>query len=427
MCTIQKMQTFDFIVIGAGPAGGAAAMELASSAPSVSIALMGAEAYPPYERPPLSKSVLRESAPGQVPSWLFGGDGALADAGVSLLLGDAVVDVDVSARRVVTASGKVFHFGKLLFATGASAKSLALPGFERPGVMTLRTFDDATAISTALARASTRRLTVVGGGFIGLELAATARKLDFDVTVIETGSRILSRAVPESVSSALHAKFLDEGVQMLVGRGIAAAHGDSQVREVELADGERIATSLVVVGIGASPNDQLARAAGLVVDNGIWVDELGMTSDSSCYAAGDVARRPAGIGWLPGHRCRLEAWEPALEHGRAVARAMAGMPASSPTVPWVWSEMFDWNLQMVGHGELADRTVVRPGRNASSFVAFQLCGERLVGAISVNEGRLMAPLKRALASEVSVNASSLADPAIALRTLLSPQRAEAGA
>src|SRR5437762_3766229 len=179
----------------------------------------------------------------------------------------------------------------------------------------LRTFEDALALSAATTNEPTLdRIAIIGGGFIGLEVAATARQLGCQVTVVEVGPRLLGRVVPEEVSAAVQGKLEAEGVRVMLLRSVTALHGDSRVRSIELSDGDRLPTDLVVVGIGAAPNDALARDAGLRVDNGIVVDSEGRTSDPNCFAAGDVARRPAALAWQPAHHCRFESWAPALPH-----------------------------------------------------------------------------------------------------------------
>ncbi|WP_440534686.1 NAD(P)/FAD-dependent oxidoreductase [Variovorax sp. YR566] len=422
------MRTYDFVVLGGGPAGGAAALELASVASGATVALIGSELHLPYERPPLSKAVLQQASLRQGPLSLFGGRQAFEAAAVALHLGVCAEHVDAASRSIALSSGERMGYGKLLFATGASARRLALAGAELDGVRTLRTFADAVAIAGALTgEVPARRVVVIGGGFIGLEVAATASRLGCDVIVAEMGPRLLGRAVPEAVSEAVLRKFEAEGVRVLLRCGVAALRGDEKVRAVELTDGRCLEADAVVVGIGAVPNDMLALKAGLQVEDGIVSDVEGRTSDPNCFAAGDVARRRAGLPWRPEYFCRTEAWEPALQQGRAVGRAMAGQVPPHVDLPWVWSDMFDWNIQVLGHGELADRCVVRVGQDPNAFTVFQMRGDRLVGAVTVNEGRSMALLKRELPSAALVDAERLSDSGIALRAALRPQFDPAGA
>lgn len=413
------MPSFDFVVLGGGPAGAAAAHALATSDCRPSVMLVGDERHAPYERPPLSKAVLLEAVARERPAHLFGGAAGLQAVGVDCRFGDPAAGVDRVARQVTLASGEVIGYGALLWATGAMPRRLKLPGADLAGVHYLRTFDDALQLSEAL-RGGT--LVVIGGGFIGLEVAAAAVQRGCAVTVIEAAPRLLGRAVPEVVSAAVMRKYAAHGVRVMLATGVEAlvgkGHVNGPVQAVQLASGERLEAARVLVGIGAVANDALARAAGLVVDDGILVDDSGRTFDPHCFAAGDVARRPAGLAWCPGHRQRLEAWEPALEQGRAVAQAMLGRPVADLPLPWVWSNLFDWNIQMVGHGHLGDRCVVRAGRDPDALTLFQLRGDRLVGAVTLNEGRHMAVLRRQLAGCAAVDTALLADPAVPLRDAL---------
>ena len=307
------------------------------------------------------------------------------------------------------------RYGALLFATGASPRRLVVPGADQKDVYVLRTFEDAVAIAAAL---KAQRVAVVGGGFIGLEVAATAAQAGCCVTVIEAAPRLLSRAVPEIVSEAVLRKFESEGVTVVLRQGVREIREGSSFQVLELIDGACIEADAIVIGIGATPNDELARKAGLQVGGGIVVDADGRTSDPHCFAAGDVASRPAGLHWYPQHRCRFEAWEPALQQARAVAQVMRGRPVMPIDPPWVWSDMFDWNIQMLGHGEIADSYLVRPGGDEKSFSVFQLRAGRLVGAVTVNDGRHMAPLKREIVKGPYPDPAKLTDPAVPLRTAL---------
>lgn len=414
------MRRFDFVIAGGGPAGAAAAQRLLGAAHRPSVLLVGDEPHAPYERPPLSKAVLLDAAARARPVPLFGGDAGLVAAGAECRFGDPVVDVALAARRVTLRSGATVNYGALLWATGAAPRRLAVPGAGLNGVHYLRTFDEALRLSSALP---VRHVTVIGGGFIGLEVAAAAAQLGCGVAVVEAAPRLLGRAVPPQVSEAVARLYTARGVQLKLGTGVQALLGQERVQAVRLAHGDTLETDLVVAGIGAVPNDAVAREAGLAVDQGILVDALGRTSDPHCFAAGDVARRPAGLAWHPDHRHRLEAWEPALDQGRAVACAMLGEPVPALAPPWVWSNLFDWNLQMTGHGELSDGAVSRPGRDPDHCTVFQLRGDRLVGAVTVNDGRHMALLRREMGRCPLVDPARLADPTVPLRDALKPPSA----
>lgn len=408
------MEHFDFVVIGAGPAGGSAAMELARGGEAGRVALIGSEVHPPYERPPLSKAVLVGGEP--LPSFLLGDIEALRRSGIVPLLGQAAEAIDLAGRTVTLASGRRIGYGKLILSTGASARHLPIPGAALPGVHVLRTLDDANALSRDLREH--RQVVVIGGGFIGLEVAAAARRLGCNVTVLEAGARLLGRVVPQMVAASVLRKYQDEGVIVRLGEAVTGLRGAARVQSVSLASGEILAADTVVVGVGAAPNDDIARRAGLRVVNGIEVDADGRTSDAHCYAIGDVCHRDQQLATHPGYSRRLEAWEPAVEQGVEVARHLKGVTRAAPRSPWVWSDLFDWNLQIAGHGELADMEVVRPGKTRDAFTVFQLSQRRLVGLVTLNEGRHMLPGRRALQTGLLLDPLALAAPDISLKDAL---------
>ncbi|WP_172438387.1 NAD(P)/FAD-dependent oxidoreductase [Variovorax boronicumulans] len=407
------MERFDFVVVGAGPAGGSAAMALAQGAAGT-VALIGNEVHPPYERPPLSKAVLMEQ--GRPANFMLGDAQALRSAGIAAFLGEEVASIDRAARAVVLVSGRRIGYGTLILAMGASARRLTLPGAELPGVRVLRTLDDANALSRELRTG--RAIAVIGGGFIGLEVAAAARRLGCDVTVLEAGARLLGRVVPEVVAASVLRKYRAEGVVVRLGQSVIALRGEARVRGLELAGGEVLAVDTVVVGVGSVPNDEIARRAGLSVSNGIDVDGSGRTSDPHCYAIGDVAHQDQRLRTHPGYVRRLEAWEPAIEQGLELAGHLKGTAQPARRSPWVWSDLFDWNLQIAGHGELADTDVVRPGRTPDAFTVFQLSQGRLVGLVTLNDGRNMLPGRRALQTGAVLDPLALAAPDISLKNAL---------
>ena len=411
------MKKFDYVVIGGGPAGGAAAIELARNVDRPSVALIGEESFTPYERPPLSKATLA-ALPGQhKPQLLFGSADDLAAAGVTPFIPARAVRVDPATRVVELASGVCMGYGSLLFATGAAPRRLSTPGATLGGIHYLRTFDHALALSAELGPG--KKIVVVGGGFIGLEVSATARKAGCKATVVEAGLRLMARGVPEVISRAVKEKFQTEGVNLILGKTVHAFHGEQRIRAVELDDGTLVEADCVAVGVGAIPNTTLAREAGLEIRDGIVADALGRTSDPYCFAAGDVANRHQGLPSHPLYIRRLEAWEPAIEQAIATAKAMRGESCEPAGFPWLWSDQFDWNLQIAGYGELADTTITRPGAEAGAMTVFQLYQQRLIGVVTLNEGRNMTLLRRALQRGLPLDASRLADPGVPLRQALS--------
>lgn len=411
------MKKFDYVVIGGGPAGGAAAIELARNVSRPSVALIGEESFAPYERPPLSKALL-VAAPGRhTPQLLFGSAADLAAAGVTPFIPARAVRVDRAAKTVELVSGVHIGYGRVLFATGAAPRRLSARGATIGGIHYLRTFDHAMALSAELRPG--KKIVVVGGGFIGLEVSATARKIGCKATVIEAGPRLMARGVPEVVSRAVEKKFQTEGVNLILGKAVHAFHGEKRIRAVELDDGTLVEADCVAVGVGAVPNTALAQEAGLEIRDGIVADALGRTSDPYCFAAGDVANRHQGLLSHPLYIRRLEAWEPAIEQAIATAKAMRGEPREPASFPWLWSDQFDWNLQIAGYGELADTTITRPGTEGGAMTVFQLWQQRLIGVVTLNEGRNMTLLRRALQSGLPLDAGRLADPGVPLRQALS--------
>lgn len=396
---------FRFVVIGAGPCGGRAAIELATRAGPGQVALVGEEPLPPYERPPLSKAFLTAALPATDPTLLFDAD-RLERAGIAALLATRAMAIDRTEHAVALGDGRRLTYERLLIATGAAPRRLSIPGAGLPGVHYLRSFSDARALREAIGAG--KRAVVVGGGFIGLETAASARACGLDVTIVEAGAQLMSRAVPPSVASAVARKFAAERVAVRMQAPPVRFEGRGRVESVVLPDGSAIAADIVVVGIGAAPNVALAEAAGLEVGDGILVGGDGRTSDSDIFAAGDVANR-----LVPGldARRRLEAWEPAMDQGGIAATAMLGGDPRPERAPWMWSDQFDWNIQTVGYPGLADRETVHGNPDGDSFLVLQTLGGRLVGAVGLNRGKDIAHCRRAVARGNAVDVKRAASTA----------------
>jgi 3-phenylpropionate/trans-cinnamate dioxygenase ferredoxin reductase component len=403
---------FRFLVIGAGPCGGRAASELARTAGPGQTALIGQEPLPPYERPPLSKAFLTEKE--ELPPAVLLSAERLAAAGVTSFFGDQAVALDTRSRRVILESGKTFYFERLLLATGARPRQLTIPGATLPGIHYLRSYSDAIALRRALRSGS--RLAVVGGGYIGLEVAASASSLGLEVTVVETGEQLMGRSAPLKVAAAIEKMFMARSVKIMLGVKATAFIGKGRVEALLLDHGVRIPADLVLVGIGAEPNVHLASEAGLEVQDGIIVDAEGRTSNQNIFAAGDVANR---FNPIFGVRHRLEAWEPALDRGAAVAAAMLDQPRGFERAPWVWSDQFDWNIQVLGVPSLADQEIFRGDPSSQSFLVLYLAANRLVGAVALNAGRDMALCRRALAQRMMVDAGKAAAWNMSLRDAFS--------
>jgi 3-phenylpropionate/trans-cinnamate dioxygenase ferredoxin reductase subunit len=395
-------------IVGAGECGTRAALALREAGYDGPVTLIGAEPHPPYERPPLSKDAILAAAPSPKP---IGGAERLADAGIDFRPARTARAIDRAARAVLCDDGAV-PFARLLLATGARPRPL--PGAEGPTVATLRTLDDAARIRAALGPG--RRVAVVGGGFIGLELAASARRLGAGVAVIEALPRLLSRAVPAGVAAVLHARHAAEGVRLFTGAAVDRIGPGG----VTLADGTEVAADLVIVGIGAVPNVELAAAAGLAVENGIAVDATLATSDPDIFAAGDCCSFPLPL--YGGRRVRLESWRNAQEQGGLAARNMLGAAEPVSAVPWFWSDQYDLTLQIAGLATGATAEIRRE-LVEGAFVLFHLDDEgRLLAASGIGAGNSVAKdirlAEMLIARRATPDPAALGDPGINLKKLL---------
>lgn len=400
-----------FVVIGGGQAGGRAVEALRRQGFAGDILLVGAERHPPYERPPLSKELLDRSRHYEFP---FINDLAwYAENNIDLRLGVEAREIDRAAKRVLLSDGSRVPYDKLLIATGARLRRLVVPGAELDGVLYLRNLDEARAIDGTLDGAA--RVAVIGGGFIGLELAAAARKRGAAVTVIEMAERLLGRAVLPEVAEVVAQVHRRHGVHLMLGTGVEAIiEKDGRAAGVQTTAGA-VAAELVIVGVGILPDSGLAEAAGLALENGIAVDEHCRTSDADIFAAGDVA---AGFNPLLGRRVRQESWQNAQNQGINAARNMLGEDAVYAEAPWFWTNQFDMNLQTVGMPQTWDRVVHRGDQAAGKFTVFQMLDGRLVAATTINNPRDVLAAKRLVGTDRQIDAGQLADPAVPMKTFL---------
>ncbi len=396
------------VIIGAGECGTRAALALREAGYDGSVTLLGAEPHVPYERPPLSKGAILDPAPT---ARAIGGADRLAPAGIDFRPGRTARRIDRTAKRV-DCDDHAVPYDRLLVATGARPRPL--PGADGPRIATLRTLDDAARIRADLGPG--RQLVVIGGGFIGLELAASARRLGAGVVVLEAQPRLLARAVPAAIAAVLHDRHIAEGVTVRHGATVAAIGPDG----VTLADGIELPADLIVVGIGAVPNVELAAEAGLAIDNGVIVDETLATADPAIFAAGDCCCFPLPL--YDGRIVRLESWRSAQEQGALAARNMLGAAEAVTSVPWFWSDQYELSLQIAGLAEGAG-TEVRRDLKDGAFLLFHLgAGGRLLAASGIGQGNAVArDIKLAemlIARRATPAPEALADPAISLKRLL---------
>lgn len=399
------------VIAGAGQAGGWVARTLRDSGFDGRIVLFGEEHWPPYERPSLSKGLL--SGKEAEATYVITRE-ALADAGIDFRSGTRIDRIDRARREVICADGGRLAYERLVLATGGRARRPSISGIDTPGVHVLRTLDDCAAIAGRLKSAT--RLIVVGGGWIGLEVAATARQSGVHVALLEAGERLCARSVPPSVSRFLLELHRDHGVDVRLRTAVAAidVRGGGTLG-VQTTDGP-IEGDLVVVGAGLVPRTELAEECGLEVDNGIVVDERGRTSDPSIYAAGDVANRPCR--WAG--RTRFECWANAQNQAISVAKNLAGIEVDHDDLPWFWSDQYDCNIQLLGvPSDREEDDIVRGSVAEHRFCRFQFSGPTLTAVIAVNAARDLKIAKRWMQDRRTVARSVLADPTVRIDRVVS--------
>lgn len=370
------------VIIGAGECGGRAALALRDLGFDGPVTLIGDEPHLPYERPPLSKEAMTGDAPAIK---AIASDEMLAERSIKHIRSVQAVAIDRAAHSVRLSNGSTMPYDKLLLATGSTPRRLPMPGLG-PRCVYLRTFNDALAIRAHLSAGN--RIAIVGGGFIGLELAAAARRLGASVTVIEAQPRILMRGVPAEIAGIIHQAHEAEGVKILTGQGIAAIADNGTDVRITLAGGGDIVADLAVIGIGAVPATALAAEAGLTIDNGIAVNAELRTSDPDIFAAGDCCSFPLAV--YGGRRVRLEAWRNAQEQGALAARNMLGTGEAHAAVPWFWSDQYGLTLQISGLSD-EGRSTVRRDLDDGAFILFHLAQDgRLVAASGIGRGNAVA-------------------------------------
>lgn len=404
------------VIIGAGQAGVQTAEALRSSGYEGSITLLGDEAEGPYHRPPLSKAWLAGDM--EAAQLVMRAPEMLARKHIELRTGVTVTGIDRAAQRVLLADGTSLAYSGLLLATGSTPRRLPLPGGDAAGVLALRSKADANAMAERMALCIEKNLPVVviGGGFIGLEVAATARKKGLAVTVLEAAPRLLGRVLAPKLSDWYAELHRSHGVNLVFDARIAALNvgNDDAVTGVQMADGTVHPAGLVVVGIGVNANDQLAQAAGLECDRGIVVDGCGRTSDPAIVAAGDCTARRLPDGSL----LRLESVQNATEQGKSAAAALLGQDRPFTATPWFWSDQYDKKLQMAGLSTGADQWAVRGDMAANSFSVYHFKGEQLLAVDSVNAAKEHLQARKLLDAGVSPTLAQATDTGFDLGSLL---------
>jgi len=398
------------VIVGGGQAAAQAVQSLRQQNFAGAITLLCDEPYPPYQRPPLSKKYFAGELPRE--RLLLRPAAFYAEKGVALELGARVEEIEPGARRVRLRDGRTLAYDRLLLATGSRARVLAIPGADLPGVHYLRTITDVDGILAALAPSG--RIVLIGAGYIGLEVAASARQRGFDVTVLEAADRVMSRTVSREVSAFYEACHRAAGVVIHCSAGVKTFHGASRVTAVETSDGRKFACDVAIVGVGVEPNVELASRAGLPCANGIVVDELAQTADPHIVAAGDCTNHPLP---LVGQRVRLESVPNAIHQAKVAAATLVGVPTPYSEVPWFWSDQYDLKLQIAGLSTGYDEVVLRGNPAARSFAAFYLKGGQILAVDAVNSPREFIAGKKLVANRARVAPDVLRDAKVDLTTI----------
>jgi 3-phenylpropionate/trans-cinnamate dioxygenase ferredoxin reductase subunit len=406
----MSSQPQTFVIVGASLSGAKAAETLRAEGFDGRVVLIGAEPERPYERPPLSKDYLQGES--ERDKAFVHEAGFYAEHEIELRIGQTVTGLDPTHREVLLDGGEQLAFERLLLATGAEPRRLGIPGAGLEGIHYLRTLADSDALRERLSAGG--KLVVVGAGWIGAEVAASARRLGVDVTVVDPSSVPLERVLGPEVGAVYRDVHLDRGVELLLETGVASFDGGEHVERVRTADGREIECSMVVVGVGVQPRTGLAAEAGLRVDNGILVSERLETSAPGIFAAGDVANHlHPTLG-----RLRVEHWANALNQGPAAARAMLGSSDAYDRLPYFFSDQYDVGMEYSGHATDWDEVVFRGDPADREFIAFWLREQRVIAAMNVNVWDVNDHLQALIRSERAVEAATLTDPDTPLESLL---------
>jgi 3-phenylpropionate/trans-cinnamate dioxygenase ferredoxin reductase component len=398
------------VIVGASLAGAKAAETLREEGSDGRVVLVGAEVERPYERPPLSKDYLRGEV-GREKVYVHD-ESFYAEHDIELRLGRTAVSLDTSSSELELDDGERLRYDRLLLTTGARPRRLSIPGGELEGVLYLRSLRDSDTLRERLDRGGA--VVVVGAGWIGAEVAASARQRGLEVTVIDPASVPLERVMGTEVGAIYRDIHTDHGVQMLMGTGVEAFEGDGAVERVRTSDGRELECDFAVVGVGVEPRTGLAAQAGIAVDNGILVDEHLETGVPGVFAAGDVANPHHPF---YGERIRVEHWANALNQGPAAARNMLGQATAYERLPYFFSDQYEVGMEYTGFARAWDRVVFRGEPATREFVAFWLVEDRVVAGMNVNVWDVTDPIKHLISERVAVDDRTLSDPDVPLEEL----------
>jgi 3-phenylpropionate/trans-cinnamate dioxygenase ferredoxin reductase subunit len=399
----------NIVIIGAGQAGAQAVQSLRADGFTGPITMVGDEAYPPYQRPPLSKAYLLGSF--ERPRLFLKADAYYAEAGCELILNTHAAAIHRGERKVELADGRQLAYDKLLLTTGARVRKLTCPGADLPGVHYLKTIADVDGLQEVFKAG--KRIAIVGGGYIGLEVAAVGAKRGLEVTVFEAMDRLMARAVSPQLSAFFAAEHEKAGVKLKLRTGVEAIEGKDRVERV-IAGGQAYDADIVLVGIGVVPCDELAVRAGLASEDGIVVDQNARTGDPHIWAAGDCTRH---VG-REGHYIRLECVQNAIDQAKHAALAMAGKAKTYSEVPWFWSDQYDLKLQIAGLARPSDRLVLRGDPGLRKFAVFHLRDGAVAAVEAVNAAPEYMIGKRLVAEGKKIAAETLADTSISMKQMV---------
>ncbi|MCA1832907.1 MAG: NAD(P)/FAD-dependent oxidoreductase [Actinomycetota bacterium] len=401
-----------FVIVGANLAGGSAATTLREEGFDGTITLIGAEAHPPYERPPLSKEYLRGEMPVEK-TFLHAGD-YYEEKSIDTVFGVRASRIDTDRKVVTLEDGESVPYDKLLIATGVRNRRFPIPGLDLPGVHDLRTIDDASAIRAEIAPGKTAA--VVGMGFIGAEVAASLRSRGIAIKVVEGFKVPLARVLGEDIGGVLEGLHRDHGVEMTFGDVVERFEGSERVERVVTKAGAVVECDFAVVGVGVQPNVEICEGSAIAVDNGILVDAQCRTNVEDVYAAGDVANHAHPVF---GRNIRVEHWQNAIKQGPAAAKSMLGNDAAYDEIHWFWSDQYDDNIQYAGHHMTWDDLVVRGSLKERNFIAFYMNGGLIDAAVALNRGKDLRRTMPLIKARKPVDPVKLRDDDIELKSLAS--------
>jgi 3-phenylpropionate/trans-cinnamate dioxygenase ferredoxin reductase subunit len=404
------MSKSTFVIVGASLAGAKAAEELRSQGFDGRVVLIGAEPERPYERPPLTKDYLRGESERE--KAYVHAAGFYSEQDIELKTATTVTAIDPTGGQVTLATGRRLDFDRLLLATGAEPRRISVEGAELEGVHYLRTLSDCEVLGERLEKGG--RVVVVGGGWIGCEFAASARQRGLEVVVVDPQALPNERIFGPEIGAFYRDVHVQHGVEMVLGDDVAALLGDSAVKAVRTAGGREISCDFVVVGIGVTPQVELAVAANLAVENGILVSDALQTSAANVFAVGDVA---SAAHPFYGERIRLEHWANALNQGPAAARSMLGQATSYDRIPYFYSDQYDVGMEYSGYAPKWDEVVFRGERDSGEFIAFWLKDQRVVAGMNVNVWDVTEHIQALIRARKPIQTAALRDPDTPLESL----------